>query len=88
MYNIFQSFCRVDIYVEDVNDHSPHFTSEEYVIMLFTPSSDFEFIGAEEDEFNSVLQVRATDYDVGRNGKLTYSISKGNAIAFYRYLKD
>ena len=74
MFRYFQSFCRVHITVDDVNEHPPRFSSDEYSIQLFTPTSD-DWIGP--DEFNAFLQVEATDYDVGRNGKITYSITQG-----------
>lgn len=67
----------MNIMVEDVNEHAPRFSSDRYDMLLFTPSSDSEYIGADDDEFSSVMQVEAADYDVGRNGEITYSISGG-----------
>ncbi|XP_076446580.1 protocadherin Fat 1-like isoform X2 [Babylonia areolata] len=64
-----KSFARVEIDVEDDNDHAPMFLSDSFEGSVFETAS----IGS------SVVQVVATDQDKGSNSELAYSILSGNA---------
>ncbi|XP_051871067.1 protocadherin Fat 1-like isoform X1 [Pristis pectinata] len=64
-----RNFVRVNINVEDSNDHPPRFTSPAYQGSII-----------ENAPFGSeVLQVTALDKDTGMNAEVMYSIQSGNS---------
>ncbi|XP_062909211.1 protocadherin Fat 1 [Mobula hypostoma] len=64
-----RNFVRVNINVEDSNDHPPRFTSPAYKGSIIESAP----LGSE------VLQVTAVDKDTGMNAEVTYSIQSGNS---------
>lgn len=60
-----QGTCNISITVEDENDNDPRFESVKYIATI----AEDEPIGT------SVLTVRATDADVGKNARINYSLS-------------
>nr|XP_055052836.1 protocadherin Fat 4 isoform X1 [Misgurnus anguillicaudatus] len=63
----------ITVYVTDLNDNPPIFTSTEYIAFI----SENAVIGS------LVLQVRATDADSGIHGEITYSFIAGDWNLFY-----
>ena len=59
--------------IDDINDHSPHFTQPLYQA---TMSENFPK-GA------SITSVSATDLDIGHNAKLTYTLKEQDREYFY-----
>ncbi|XP_068122568.1 protocadherin-16 [Hyperolius riggenbachi] len=60
------SQIKLDVSILDINDHAPVFNQSRYQALIsesLTPGS-------------SVLQVYATDADLGQNGKVTYEINR------------
>lgn len=56
---------KVNITIEDINDNSPVFDNSNYNVSV-----------KEEIAVNStILQLRASDRDTGRNGEILYKIS-------------
>ncbi|XP_069754250.1 protocadherin Fat 1-like [Narcine bancroftii] len=64
-----RNFVRVNINVEDSNDHPPKFTSPAYEGSIIENAP----LGSE------VLQVTALDKDTGINAEVMYSIQSGNS---------
>lgn len=64
-----KSFARVEVDIEDDNDHAPKFLSKTFEGRVFETAA----VGT------SVVQVLAMDQDKGSNSELTYSILSGNA---------
>jgi protocadherin Fat 1/2/3 len=62
-----KSFARVEIYIEDDNDHTPRFLSKVFEGRVFETAA----IGC------SVVQVMAMDEDKGSNSELSYAILSG-----------
>ena len=62
----------LQVFVLDENDNQPVFGRQEYRVTM-TENND---IGA------SVIQIRATDSDIGDNGRLRYTISGPSAAVF------
>lgn len=59
-------YCEADIHitVEDLNDNSPHFSSESYTITVFENTEIGTYVG----------KLLATDADTGVNGAIVYSL--------------
>jgi len=63
----------VTIHVDDVNDHTPHFTKSLYrTTMSESLTKSF-----------SVTSVSATDNDLGVNARLTYTLAERDREYFY-----
>ena len=63
----------VNIYISDVNDNSPSWVVSTYNINI----SEYFTVGAK------LLTVLAQDPDLGKNGKLQYSVTEGNAERYF-----
>ncbi|XP_077983801.1 protocadherin Fat 1-like isoform X2 [Glandiceps talaboti] len=64
----YRAYVRVIINVRDSNDHTPVFSSDNYIGRVYETAA----IGT------SIVQVVAMDRDRGENAELTYSIQSGN----------
>nr|XP_016854427.1 PREDICTED: LOW QUALITY PROTEIN: protocadherin-16 [Anolis carolinensis] len=62
-----QSRATVRVLVTDENDHAPTFPSETYSLEV-----------PENQDHVELLTVRATDHDVGENGRLAYHLAAGD----------
>ena len=62
----------LEIVITDVNDEEP----------VFEPISAQE-VSEEAPVDSTVIQVQATDQDLGDNAKITYSITGGNSLGFF-----
>ena len=71
-----KSFTRVEIDIEDVNDHKPSFLLAEIEGRVHETAS----IG------HSILQVFALDHDKGNNAELTYSILSGLMLMYSAFI--
>ena len=71
-----KGFARVEIDVEDDNDHIPQFVSTTFEGRVFETAA----VGS------SVLQVVAMDQDKGSNSELTYSIVSGKTSNWACYI--
>lgn len=62
-----RSLARVEIYIDDHNDHAPMFLWDNLEGRVFETAA----VGT------SILQVKAVDKDIGTNAELKYSILAG-----------
>ncbi|XP_037402670.1 protocadherin Fat 3a isoform X1 [Pygocentrus nattereri] len=69
-----RSLARVLIGVEDVNDHTPQFTTPMYDGQVYESAA----LGS------AVLTVTALDKDKGQNAQISYSIDSGNTGSTFR----
>ena len=74
----YQTTLNVKIHVDDVNDHNPIFEQASYDVSVeeSRPVNDLFF------------KVVAFDRDIGSNGRVTYSILKGNEHSFLGIFPD
>ena len=68
------STAEVIVYIDDVNDSAPKFNETEYKT----------FVNEAVAKNTAVLQVKATDYDAGENGTISYSILTGNEAGKFK----
>ncbi|XP_065195549.1 protocadherin Fat 4-like isoform X1 [Sycon ciliatum] len=62
----------ITIFVNDLNDNSP----------VFSPATYSESIKEDEDGGTTVVQVKASDIDLGSNSRLTYGLAGGDMGQF------
>ncbi|XP_031780785.1 fat-like cadherin-related tumor suppressor homolog isoform X4 [Nasonia vitripennis] len=75
---VLSSTTRVVVQVDDVNDHSPVFEEKFYMVQIpASPSLD-----------KPLFQVLAHDQDIGKNGKIQYSIKSGKGKGKFKIHPD
>lgn len=67
-YPLLYSYCAVVVRLADQNDNGPRFTQNQYTAYVHEGNSKSTF----------VLQVKAVDFDQGKNSKILYHIVDGN----------
>ena len=85
---IFQNNCYVIVTLDDVNEHTPAFISQNYRAQFFIdggnpnlPETQQVYRMTEGSKLGEIiLFVDAVDEDFGRNGKITYSIVEGQYL--------
>ena len=72
-YHGLNGHCMVVIYVMDVNDNAPRFTLETYA----------EIVNVNFGSSIAILQVMATDDDLGNNSTIVYSFTEDTTASMY-----